>query len=220
MRISKDALTASCLFSSEEHPTRAPLYLINSIRSPSDVRVAEVFAIVRDVEKWWWMQQRGNYMHAHVIINLRVCSPPGIVPGAEKSEKKLKVQDSAKTKAKNVVIPPKKVLPQLKWTPVPRVTSKVQVEERIFIREFALRFGHVMEPIISKSSLEELEFIAGKTKSDDNDEMLAWVSEPCFKGLVLGLLGLLAKDHESNVAKVSNFDNFDHTILSMSRRLK
>ena len=98
---------------------------------------------------------------------------------------------------------------------MPFVITEVQAEERIFIREFALRFGHVMEPIISKSSLEELEFIGGKTKNNDNDEMLAWVSEPCLKGLVLGLLGLLAKDHESNVGKVSSFDNLGYTILIM-----
>lgn len=48
----KDALAVSCLFSSEEPPTKAYLYLMNSIRSLLDVRVAEVFAIVRNVEKW------------------------------------------------------------------------------------------------------------------------------------------------------------------------
>lgn len=98
---------------------------------------------------------------------------------------------------------------------MPRVITKVQVEERIFIREFVLRFGHVMGPVISKSSLEELEFIAGKIKNNDNDEMLAWVSEPCLKGLVLGLLGFLAKDHESEIAKVSNFHNLDYMNLNM-----
>lgn len=158
-----------------------------------------------------------------LIIKLDIyallCSLPGshsIVPGAAKSETNPQVQNSTKTKAKDVVIPPpKKVLPQLKWTPVPCVTSKVQVEERIFIREFALRFSHVMEPIIAKSNLEELEFIGGKTKNNDDDEMLTWVSEPCLKGLLLGLLGLLAKDHESDVAKVSNFNNLGNTILIM-----
>jgi hypothetical protein len=95
---------------------------------------------------------------------------------------------------------------------VPCVITQVQVEERIFVREFALRFGHVMVPIISKSSLEELEFIAGKTK---DNEMLAWVSEPCLKGLVLGLLGLLEKDHESEVAKVSSCHNLGYMILIM-----
>ena len=159
-------------------------------------------------------------MLAHVINfkHSRFCSPPGshsIVPGAANSEKKPQVQNSAKTKAKDVVIPPKKVLPQLKWTPVPCVITKVQAEERIFIREFALRFGHVMEPTISKSSLEELEFITGKNKNNDNDEMLAWVSEQCLKGLVLGLLGLLGKDHEFEVANVSNFHNLGHMILIM-----
>ena len=98
---------------------------------------------------------------------------------------------------------------------MPWVTSRDQVEERIFIREFALRFGHVMVPALSKSSLEELEFIGGKINNDNDDEMLGWVSEPCLKGLVLGLLGLLAKDHESDVANVSNFDNLGGTILIM-----
>jgi hypothetical protein len=64
-----------------------------------------------------------------------------------------------------------------------------------------------MEPIIAKSSLEELEFIAGKTKNNDDDKMLAWVSEPCLKKLVLGLLGLLAKDHDTEIAGVSNCHN-------------
>lgn len=67
----KDALTVSCLFSSEEPSTKAPLYLINSICSLLDVRVAEVFAIVRNVEKWLGMQRRCNYMRAH-IINLDI----------------------------------------------------------------------------------------------------------------------------------------------------
>ena len=56
-------------------------------------------------------------------------------------------------------------------------------------------------------------FRSGKAKNNDNDEMLAWVSEPCLRGLLLGLLGLLAKDHESDVANVSNFDNLDQMIL-------
>ena len=98
---------------------------------------------------------------------------------------------------------------------MPCEITRVQVEERIFIREFALRFGHVMVPVISKSSLDELEFVAGKTKNNDNDEIPAWVSEQCFKGLVLGLLGLLAKDHETEVAKVSNFHNLGRMILIM-----
>lgn len=71
MTRTKDALTVSCLFSSKEPPTKAPFYLINSIRSLLDVRVAEVFAIVRNVEKWLGMQQRCNYMRSH-IINLDI----------------------------------------------------------------------------------------------------------------------------------------------------
>lgn len=70
-----------------------------------------------------------------------------------------------------------------------------------------------MEPTISKSSLEELEFIAGKTENTGNDDMLSWVSEHCLKGLVLGLLGLLIKDHEPDVAKVSNYNILGHLVL-------
>jgi hypothetical protein len=90
---------------------------------------------------------------------------------------------------------------------MPYIITRVQAEERIFIREFTLRFGRIMEPIIAKSCLQELGFIAGKTKDNDNNEMLAWVSEACLKGLVLGLLGLLAKDHETEIANVSNYPN-------------
>lgn len=61
-----------------------------------------------------------------------------------------------------------------------------------------------MAPTMAKSSIEELELIAGKTNNNDHDEMPAWVSEPCLKGLVLGLLGLLAKDHDAEVAQVSS----------------
>ena len=66
MKTSKDALTESCLFSSEESPTKAPLYLMNSIRPLLDVRVAEVFAIARNVKNCRGMKKRGNYMVAHV----------------------------------------------------------------------------------------------------------------------------------------------------------
>ena len=66
---------------------------------------------------------------------------------------------------------------------------------------------------IAKASLEELEFIAGKTKINDNDYMVPWVSETCLKGLLLGLLGLLAKDREDEVAKVSNYNIVDYLVL-------
>ena len=96
---------------------------------------------------------------------------------------------------------------------MPYIITQVQAEERIFIREFALRFGHIMEPTIAKSSLDELEFITGKTKNNNDDNMLAWVSEVCLKGLVLGLLGLLAKDHETEVAKVNNYNISGYLVL-------
>lgn len=96
---------------------------------------------------------------------------------------------------------------------MPYMITQAQAEERIFIREFVLRFGHIMEPIIAKSCLEELEFIAGKAKKNDDNGMVAWVSEPCLKGLVLRLLGLLAKDHETEIAKASNYHNLGYIVL-------
>ncbi|KAF8813926.1 hypothetical protein BYT27DRAFT_7084104 [Phlegmacium glaucopus] len=139
-------------------------------------------------------------------LGIEATSLPGshpnipVLPKTAKVEKKPQVQ-TARTKAKDILKPTKKVLPQLKWTPVPSTITQAQAEERIFIREFALRFADIMGPSIAKSSLEELGFIAGKINSDEDVDMLAWVSGPCVKGLVLGLLGLLAKDHETDIAQ-------------------
>ncbi|KIM45387.1 hypothetical protein M413DRAFT_442058 [Hebeloma cylindrosporum] len=93
-------------------------------------------------------------------------------------------------------------LPTLKWTPVPIHLTQVEAEDRIFIREFVLRFGDHLAPVMAKSNIEELELIGGRPgKLDDDDEVTGWVSDPCVKALFVGLLGVLAQDHESNLAK-------------------
>ena len=77
------------------------------------------------------------------------------------------------------------------------------VEDRIYVREFMLRFGRVMNPIISKNHMEELELIAGGSRGRDKfEEMPLWVSESCVKSMILGLLGLLiTKYHNAEVLK-------------------
>jgi len=112
-------------------------------------------------------------------------------------------QVASKTNSKEPSKAKPKDLPTLKWTAVPIHLTQVEAEERIFIREFVLRFGDLLDPVVAKSHIEELEMIGGKPrKSDDEDEVTGWVSDACVKALVGGLLGLLAKDRESHVAKV------------------
>ena len=56
---------------------------------------------------------------------------------------------------------------------------------------------------VARTNLEELGQIAGTgqyAESEDEDE--DWVSENCVKGVVIGLLGLIADDQEDHIAKV------------------
>jgi hypothetical protein len=116
--------------------------------------------------------------------------------------------------------PKPKMLPTLKWSKIPidGSLSLSETESRIHIREFVLRFACIMDSkSISRKMLEELEEISGdgsKGKgrgwdSDDNDEeedVVGWVSEPCVKGIVTGLLGLIRNDEDGpNERKVCFF---------------
>lgn len=101
---------------------------------------------------------------------------------------------------------PKKVkikpLPTVKWTKLWTHLTLGQVEERIQIREFILRFGPVMGTTIAKTHLEELAFIAG-VKEDDDEELPSWVGETCVKAIILALLELLTEeDEDDDTAKV------------------
>ncbi|KAM6502140.1 hypothetical protein JOM56_002117 [Amanita muscaria] len=79
-----------------------------------------------------------------------------------------------------------------KWTKLHMPLGLSAVEDRIYIREFMLRFGRIMDPPISKNYLEELELIGGEFRGRDEYEGMApWVSESCIKSMVLGILGLL-----------------------------
>jgi hypothetical protein len=101
-----------------------------------------------------------------------------------------------------------KPLPKVLWTPVP-VPPSFTLDlalPRIAIREFALRFGKLLD--MSRTHLEELEEIGGRRSRevDDDDDGLdqdidvemGWVGETCLRALLLGLLSLLLNSlHES-----------------------
>ncbi|KAJ3984732.1 hypothetical protein F5890DRAFT_1410961 [Lentinula detonsa] len=96
----------------------------------------------------------------------------------------------------------KKNAPKLTWLPVPTQLKLKDAEDRIFIREFVLRFSNMQGMSITKAQLEELEFIGGTLDStddgDEEDACVNWVSEACVKSLVLSLIGCLAAEEDSS----------------------
>lgn len=101
-----------------------------------------------------------------------------------------------------------KPLPKVKWTPLHLSLDQEEVDQRILIREFVLRFGDFLEPVIAKSHIEELEHIGGRVrKQSDDSDGATWVSDMCIKALVISILGVLAKDHETLISKVSRSSN-------------
>ncbi|KAH7921406.1 hypothetical protein BV22DRAFT_1122186 [Leucogyrophana mollusca] len=100
---------------------------------------------------------------------------------------------------KKAEAPPKvKPVPKPTWSCIDIPLSLSEVEERIHIREFALRFGSLLD--IPRPQLEELEEIRGsrgRGSEDDDDDLVPWVSEPCVKSLILGLLQVLDVDREA-----------------------
>ncbi|PPQ84593.1 hypothetical protein CVT25_015796 [Psilocybe cyanescens] len=121
-------------------------------------------------------------------------------PSSSKTVKKSKA-DLTFGKSKEVSKPTLKPLPALKWTPIPVKLTQVEADERIFIREFILRFSDSLDPIIAKTHLDELERIGGSLRTHD-DDTVDWVSEVCVKAMITGLLGLLAKDHDNNISRL------------------
>lgn len=110
--------------------------------------------------------------------------------------------DAPTTAPKRVPVSHKpKPHPKVLWTPVP-VPPSFTLDlalPRIVIREFALRFGKVLD--MSRTQLEELEEIGGRRLhevDDDDDDFeqdidveMGWVGETCLRALLLGLLNLL-----------------------------
>jgi hypothetical protein len=96
-------------------------------------------------------------------------------------------------------------LPNPKWAAVTTNLSFSQAQDRFLIREFVLRFSSLMETK-SRTHLDELAFIAGKGRQEIEDEdsaMEEWVGEGCVRAIVIGLLGLIARDEEGSIEDVS-----------------
>ncbi|KAL0068742.1 hypothetical protein AAF712_004071 [Marasmius tenuissimus] len=103
------------------------------------------------------------------------------------------IQNSAPPKVqKKPVVKP---LPKLSWQRLPVAISTEDVESRILIREFVLRFQDTVGKSIGKTNFEELECIVA-------EESMDWVSEGCAKAVILGLLGVLAGEEDSSAALV------------------
>ena len=99
----------------------------------------------------------------------------------------------AAPKAKAKPAPPPKPLPKPVWTRVPVAMNREDVETRIHIREFILRFASVLQ--IANSNVDELEELAGPSlgalnewEDQEDVELVGWVSEGCLKAIILGLL--------------------------------
>lgn len=102
-------------------------------------------------------------------------------------------------------VPKPKPIPKPVWTRVPTSLTQSTADERIRIREFALRFASVLD--VAKSCLEELEeleterVVGGNRWSDDeedDEELVGWVSENCVKALVIALLTIIAESQKVN----------------------
>ncbi|KAJ3518103.1 hypothetical protein NMY22_g13821 [Coprinellus aureogranulatus] len=120
--------------------------------------------------------------------------------GEKKSPKTQSAPPQPKKRAKK---PKPKVLPAVKWTRVAPALSRDDVEERMHIREFALRFNYLSEAGLLKPQLEELEQINGKYSGNEGQDPSSWVSDVCVKAVVLMLLGILSKDPSSPYAEAS-----------------
>jgi len=121
-------------------------------------------------------------------------------PKKRKEPKPPKVPDPTSNvtapKARPPVVRKPKPLPKVLWTPVsvPPSFTLDRALPRIAIREFAIRFGELLD--ISRTHLEELEEIGGRRShhledDDDIDVEMGWVGETCLRALLLGLLNLL-----------------------------
>ena len=113
----------------------------------------------------------------------------------------------AATKAKEVAIA--KPLPKPVWTRIDTSLDQLSAESRIYIRESVQRFSSVLD--ISKTYLDELEEITGTTGEHgarigdgDDEDVEGWVSEPCVKSIILGLLDVIANSTDNQaIARVA-----------------
>lgn len=133
---------------------------------------------------------------------------------AKKGTKTKTTQSTAQTRKPRAVpkvkhAAPVKPLVRPVWTRIDTSLDQASAVARIHIREFVQRFSSVLD--IGKTHLDELEEITGTTGEhgarigdDDEDQVEGWVSEPCVKAIILGLLNIIASSTDNNaIAKVA-----------------
>lgn len=137
--------------------------------------------------------------------------PPDTKKGTHASHKN--VQNAAQAQkpeaaSKAKLAAPAKPRPRPVWTRIDTSLDQASAVARIHIREFVQRFSSVLS--IGKMHLDELEEITGTTGEhgarigDDDDEVEGWVSEPCVKAIILGLLNVIASSTDNHaIAKVA-----------------
>ncbi|KAI0335003.1 hypothetical protein GY45DRAFT_1358661 [Cubamyces sp. BRFM 1775] len=133
----------------------------------------------------------------HVLI------PPSPQLARRKSDQTSNVAPMPQRRAarpKRDVVP--KAIPKPIWTRMSTPLTHEDALLRLNIREFMMRFSHLTDT--ARGHLEELEELGCKrfgSNDLDNDgptsggtELVAWVSEPAIKAILIGLLTLLSKD--------------------------
>ncbi|KAI0075121.1 hypothetical protein K474DRAFT_1664607 [Panus rudis PR-1116 ss-1] len=101
---------------------------------------------------------------------------------------------AAVPKPKTAPKPQPKALPQVTWTTLPIYLPRSDVEDRIFIREFARRFAPTLQ--LANTHADELEELVGPSlgspEFEHDVELFGWVSEAAVKPIIIGLLDILA----------------------------
>jgi hypothetical protein len=122
------------------------------------------------------------------------------------------------------------------WTRLSNVPQEItfeHLEERMFIREFMVRFSPLMDKE-AKAHLDELGEIVGdgsvdwvasegrpkKGRDASSIPLVSWVSERCIRSVVLGLLGIYTEDATGTLRKVGLPWQSPHPLLVMTTSLR
>ncbi|KAL0956305.1 hypothetical protein HGRIS_002462 [Hohenbuehelia grisea] len=126
---------------------------------------------------------------------------PSNPPTTSKKPSEKSRASQASAKPPRVRKPKPKPLPEIIWSPVPTELSLNDAEQRIQIRAFVLRFHTLFSYPLAKAHLDELDEIDGRHGASADDGLVGWISEPCLKGIIQGLLGLLADQSAPEASK-------------------
>ncbi|KAG9316558.1 hypothetical protein JVU11DRAFT_2609 [Chiua virens] len=164
-------------------------------------------------------QQTTHVIASKLGGNSKSLSAP--VKGSARQVSRPSKSETESTPKAKVKLPPKpRLLAKPTWTCVGTVLSLADAEERINIREFALRFSTVLE--LSRSHLDELDEIKpSRTRNieDEDGNFVPWVSETCIKSLLIGLLNMInAKgDREKIWAALATLRDWQENASTSSR---